>query len=54
MTEIHHRMPLILHREGMESWLFSITEAEKLLGRHFTELQRQKSETGGYRQMSLF
>ncbi len=54
MTGIHHRMPLILHREEMESWLFSITEAEKLLNRHFTELQRQKSETDGYRQMSLF
>lgn len=54
MTGIHHRMPLILHREEMESWLFSIAEAEKLLDRHFTELQRQKSETDGYRQMSLF
>lgn len=54
MTGIHHRMPLILHREEMESWLFSIAEAEKLLEVHFTELQRQKSETDGYRQMSLF
>ena len=54
MTGIHHRMPLILHREEMESWLFSIAEAEKMLEVHFTELQRQKSETDGYCQMSLF
>ena len=54
MTGIHHRMPLILHREEMESWLFSIAEAEKLLEVHFTELQRQKGEMDGYRQMSLF
>ena len=54
MIGIHHRMPLILHRNKMESWLFSIAEAEKLLEVHFAELQRQKSETDGYRQMSLF
>ena len=54
MIGIHHRMPLILHRNEMESWLFSIAEAEKLLEVHFAELQRQKSETDGYRQMSLF
>lgn len=54
MSGIHHRMPLILRREEMKSWLFSIAEAEKLLEVHFTELQRQKSETDGYQQMSLF
>lgn len=54
MTQIHSRMPLILHREEMEAWLFSEVEAEKLLDVHFTELQRRKSEPEEYRQMSLF
>ena len=54
MTGIHHRMPLILHKEEREKWLFSKAEAEKLLDTHFTELQRRKSEPDGYRQMSLF
>ena len=54
MNGIHHRMPLILHREEIESWLFSVVEAKKLLDRHFTELERQKSEMDGYQQMSLF
>ena len=43
MTQIHSRMPLILHREEMDAWLFSEAEAQKLLDRHFTELQRRKS-----------
>lgn len=54
MTQIHSRMPLILHREEMEAWLFSEVEAEKLLDVHFTELQRRKSKPEEYRQMSLF
>lgn len=54
MTGIHSRMPLILYQEDMEGWLFSEAEAGKLLGRHFTDLQRKKSETDGYQQMSLF
>ena len=37
-----------------ESLVFLMTMAEKLLEVHFAELQRQKSETDGYRQMSLF
>ncbi|MDE6406775.1 MAG: SOS response-associated peptidase, partial [Lachnospiraceae bacterium] len=54
MVGIHSRMPLILRREDMEDWLFSETEARKLLNRHFGDLQRQESETREYRQMSLF
>ena len=54
MTGIHPRMPLILYEKDMGKGLFSIAEAEKLLNRHFTELQRQKSETDGYQQISLF
>jgi len=54
MTEIHHRMPLILYREEMENWLFSKEAAERLLDGHFDELRRRKSEAGGYQQMSLF
>jgi len=54
MTQIHSRMPLILHREDLETWLFSEAEAAKLLESHFSDLQRQKSEAGDYRQMSLF
>ncbi len=54
MTGIHSRMPLILRREEMEDWLFSKAEAEKLLDRHFTKLQRRMSGTDGYQQMSLF
>lgn len=54
MTQIHSRMPLILRREETEAWLFSKAEAEKLLDRHFKELQRRRSEAEGYRQMSLF
>lgn len=54
MVGIHSRMPLILRREDMEEWLFSETEARKLLDRHFEELQRQESEPQEYRQISLF
>lgn len=54
MVGIHSRMPLILRREDMENWLFSETEARKLLDRHFEELQRQESEPQEYRQISLF
>ena len=54
MTGIHGRMPLIIRKENMEEWLFSETEAEELLDRHFEKLRRQKSEAEGYRQMSLF
>lgn len=44
MTGIHHRMPLILHREEMESWLFSKKEAEKLLESHYKELEKRGNE----------
>lgn len=54
MAGIHQRMPLILHREDMERWLFSEAEARKLLDSHFADLRRRKSEDGGYQQMSLF
>jgi len=54
MTGIHPRMPLILHKEDLQNWLFSQEKAEKLLEGHFTELQRQKSETDKYQQMTLF
>ncbi|MBD5549387.1 MAG: SOS response-associated peptidase [Lachnospiraceae bacterium] len=54
MTGIHPRMPLILHKEEMKAWMFSIEEAKKLLDWHFTELERRKSETDGYQQISLF
>ena len=30
------------------------TEAKEMLDRRFEKLQRQKSEAGGYQQMSLF
>lgn len=54
MAGIHSRMPLILRREEMEEWLFSVTEAEKLLDAHFVKLQRQESGSDLYQQMSLF
>lgn len=54
MAGIHSRMPLILRREDMGAWLFSETEAEKLLDRHFTDLQRRRGDGAEYRQMSLF
>lgn len=54
MVGIHSRMPLILRREDMENWLFSETEARKLLDRHFEDLRRQESEPQEYRQISLF
>lgn len=54
MAGIHSRMPLIIHKEDREAWLFSEKEAEKLLDSCFTELQRQKSEGEEYRQLSLF
>lgn len=53
MAEIHSRMPLILRREDMEEWLFSEEAARKLLERHFTELQRERSAGEGYRQMEV-
>lgn len=54
MVGIHSRMPLILRWEDMENWLFSETEARKLLDRHFEDLRRQESEPQEYRQISLF
>lgn len=48
MSGIHSRMPLILHREEMEDWLFSEMQAEKLLNCHFEKLQRQESEGDMY------
>lgn len=54
MVGIHSRMPLILRREDMENWLFSETEARKLLDRHFEDLRRQEREPQEYRQISLF
>lgn len=54
MVGIHSRMPLILRREDMENWLFSETDARKLLDRHFGDLRRQESGPQEYRQMSLF
>lgn len=54
MAGIHNRMPLILGKEDMESWLFSEKEAGKLLDGHFSCLQRRRCENSGYRQMSLF
>lgn len=54
MAGIHNRMPLILSGEDKEAWLFSRAEAEKLLNRHFTELQRREFGTNEYQQMSLF
>lgn len=54
MAGIHSRMPLILRREDMDEWLFSEAEACKLLDRHFDELQRRRSGTDEYQQMSLF
>lgn len=54
MVGVHSRMPLILRREDMENWLFSETEARKLLDRHFEDLRRQESEPQKYRQISLF
>lgn len=52
MTGVHHRMPLILHKEDMERWLFSQREAVKLLEYHCKELEKNRDET--YQQMSLF
>lgn len=54
MVGVHSRMPLILHREDMEEWLFSEKEAEKLLSGHFAKLQRKRSVEGEYQQLSLF
>ena len=52
MIGIHHRMPLILHKDDMEKWLFSQEEATKLLENHYTELEKDSKEA--YRQMSIF
>jgi len=41
MTEIHHRMPLILHREKMENWLFSKEAAERMLDGHFIPVSNE-------------
>lgn len=52
MEEVHHRMPLILHKEDLEKWLFSQEEAVKLLENHYKELEKKEKEA--YHQMSLF
>ncbi len=52
MEGVHHRMPLILHREDMEKWLFSGEEAVKLLKSHYEELEKNRKEE--FQQMSLF
>lgn len=54
MAGIHSRMPLIIHKEDREAWLFSKKEAEKLLDSCFAELRRKKSEGEEYQQLSLF
>lgn len=54
MIGVHNRMPLILRREDMDAWLFSEAEAKELLGMHFDELQRERSDGEEYRQMRLF
>ncbi len=53
MTGVHHRMPLILHREDMGKWLFSQEEAIELLEGHFEGLQKKQCEEERYQQMSL-
>ena len=52
MMGVHHRMPLILHKEDVGKWLFSQGEAVKLLESHCEGLE--KSGGGTYQQMSLF
>ena len=54
MIKVHHRMPLILYREDMEKWLFSREGARELLGVHFKNLQKARSEKETYQQLSLF
>lgn len=54
MIKVHHRMPLILNREDMEKWLFSREGAKELLGVHFKNLQKARSEKETYQQLSLF
>lgn len=54
MTGVHHRMPLILKKEDLESWLFSQTEAVKLLAGHFRELKKAQHAKETYQQISLF
>ena len=51
MMGIHHRMPLILNKKDMEKWLFSRTEAVKLLDNHYMELEKVSEEA--YRQMDI-
>lgn len=51
MAGIHPRMPLILYEKDLGKWLFSKEEAEKLLGRHYKELEKRGEEE--YHQMSL-
>lgn len=53
MIGVHHRMPVILHKEDMKGWLFSQEKAVELLKSYFKDLQiNVKRET--YYQMSLF
>ena len=53
MKEIHDRMPVILERESVEDWIFSETEADRLLERSFERLKRMQSDLE-YEQLSLF
>ncbi len=52
MEGVHHRMPLVLHKEDLGKWLFSRDEAVKLLDSHYGELEKKTGES--YLQMTLF
>lgn len=54
MKGIHHRMPVILHPDEMEGWMFSKDYALRIMNGVFDDLQCAKSEQEEYEQLSLF
>ncbi len=54
MVGVHHRMPLILKRKDIEKWLFSRSEAIRLLKSYFEDLEKRDINQEKYQQMSLF
>jgi len=54
MEKIHDRMPVLLRKQEIDSWLFSKKEAAKMLSRSFEELRGSKSTSKAYEQLRLF
>jgi len=54
MSGVHDRMPVILDRHEISRWIFSETEADRLLEKQCERLQKSRSDGDSYEQLRLF